>query len=302
MSATATPAISIVLPVWNGERHVAEAVSSVLAQDFTDWELIVVDDGSIDATSAILRGFKDHRVRVLTMPHRGLVPALREGVAHARAGWIARQDADDLSRPARLAAQWAGVRDRPEVVLCHTGCEFIGSGANYIQRAHLPQTMALLAVKLCFSCPIVHSSVLFRKSAYDECGGYCEAERHAEDYALWSRMVATGTVLGLGRRLLAHRLHAESMSVRQAALRVPYSEIVSLRNCRDFLGLDEAGARRAFAVLRQPPGEREWSEWRWFLSFCLPRLRWRSAELCSWLLAQTLRQMFRQRSRKTDVA
>ena len=95
------PRISILMPVWNGEKFLAAAVDSLLAQTFTDFELLVVDDGSTDATPEILRAYSDPRLRVVRLDHAGIVVALNHGLAQARAEWIARQDADDLSEPRR---------------------------------------------------------------------------------------------------------------------------------------------------------------------------------------------------------
>ena len=101
-----TPRISIIMPVWNGEKFIAAAVDSLLAQTFTDFELLVIDDGSTDHTPEILRGYTDPRVRIFRLDHAGIVVALNHGLAQARADWIARLDADDLSLPRRLELQW----------------------------------------------------------------------------------------------------------------------------------------------------------------------------------------------------
>src|SRR5580698_3447780 len=103
------PRISIVMPVWNGETYLAATLESVLTQTFTDFELIVVDDGSTDATLGILKSCPDPRLRVFQLEHGGIVKALNHGLAQARSEWIARQDADDISLPRRLERQWNAV-------------------------------------------------------------------------------------------------------------------------------------------------------------------------------------------------
>ncbi len=95
------------MPVWNGERFLAEAVESILAQTFTDFELLAVDGGSTDRTLEILASYHDPRIRILHAPP-GIVPALNFGIAQARGNWIARHDADDISLPHRLALQGDG--------------------------------------------------------------------------------------------------------------------------------------------------------------------------------------------------
>src|SRR2546423_3296462 len=157
------PPISVVLPVWNGEAYIADAIKSILNQSFCDFELTVVDDGSTDRTREIVDSFKDSRIHLHTLEHAGIVNALNYGVSQTHAEWIARQDADDLSMPTRLEEQWAAVRGKADAVLSYTDVEVIGEGSEFVGRAHFPRTKAFLALRLCFQCPIAHSTVLFRK-------------------------------------------------------------------------------------------------------------------------------------------
>src|SRR3979490_879766 len=109
------------MPVRNGAAHLQSAVDSILAQTFTDFEFLIIDDGSTDATAEILRSLRDPRVRVVTHPqNRGLVPTLNEGLQLARGEFVARQDHDDLSYPDRLAKQVAHLRAHPDCVLLGT--------------------------------------------------------------------------------------------------------------------------------------------------------------------------------------
>ncbi|HEY5345943.1 MAG TPA: glycosyltransferase family 2 protein, partial [Verrucomicrobiae bacterium] len=124
------PRISIIMPVWNGEKFLAAAVDSLLAQTFSDFELLVIDDGSTDRTPEILRAYADPRLRVLRLDHGGIVVALNHGLSQAGADWIARLDADDISLPRRLELQWQAVNRRPRTVLCHTAVTFFGEGGG----------------------------------------------------------------------------------------------------------------------------------------------------------------------------
>src|SRR4051812_12524034 len=114
--------ISVVMPVWNGESFLAEAIESILAQTCRDFEFLIIDDGSTDGTPAILREFeaRDPRVRVLWQQHEGLVAALNAGLAAARAPLIARMDADDVSTPERFELQLAYLQAHPECVVLGT--------------------------------------------------------------------------------------------------------------------------------------------------------------------------------------
>src|SRR4051812_43727318 len=119
------PKISIVMPVWNGEKYLRETMDSVLKQTFGDFEFIVIDDGSQDATMTILESYNDKRIRVLRQQHGGIVKALNAGVAHAQAAWIARQDADDVSLPTRLEKLFAVTRQKNDAVLVYSDVELI---------------------------------------------------------------------------------------------------------------------------------------------------------------------------------
>jgi len=286
------PQISVVMPVWNGERYLKEAVESVLAQTFTNFELIVVDDGSTDRTPEILAGCDDPRLRVFQLPHSGIVRARNWGVAQARAPWIAVQDADDISLPHRLETQWRAVNRKPNTVLCYTDVEYIGGKSNGAGRAKFPRTQAFLALKLCFQCAIVHSTTLFKKEAFLAAGGYADEDWEAvEDYGLWGRLIRCGGVAGIPEKLVKLRLHETSSSIRLSNEQKAAAQRIATAHCQRLMRLSSDGAQRAQVILSIRPHERPWFEWWWFLARCVPRLPWRSAEAYAWLALQTFKQL-----------
>jgi glycosyltransferase involved in cell wall biosynthesis len=290
------PKISIVMPVWNGERYLQEAVDSILRQTFTDFELLAIDDGSTDATAAMLRAYadKDSRVRVHRLNHAGIVVALNHGLASAQGGWIARQDADDISLPHRLQTQWRAVQGKPGTVLCHSDVEFIGENAGKTGRARLPRSRSLVALRLCYQCPIVHTTVLFHKASALEAGGYLPDERHAEDFSLWGRLLERGDFIGLPERLMKFRLHSLSVSQQNLAVQRALARQIGMAHCRRFMQLGDADAGRANSLLLALPRDRRIRDWSWFLSHCAPRLRWKSGETLVWLAWQTLKVLLRR--------
>jgi glycosyltransferase involved in cell wall biosynthesis len=282
------------MPVWNGEKFLAEAVNSVLAQTFADFELLVIDDGSTDRTPDILRACRDSRLRVLRLDHAGIVVALNHGLAEARAEWIARLDADDLCEPQRLERQWQAVSSHLGVVLCHTSVTLFGDGSAAAGSARLPRSRSFTALRLCSHCPIVHSTVLFKKTVALAAGGYLPEERHAEDFSLWGRIIEQGEFLGLPEKLVRFRLHGQSVSRQNLDAQQALARQIGIRHCRKFMRLDEPSAARANATLLAAAHECSVRDWWWFLTRCAPRLRWHSAETFGWLLWQTVKLVLRR--------
>lgn len=285
------PKISVILPVWNGEKYLRAAVESILAQTFAEFELLAIDDGSTDGTLDVLESYSDSRIRIFRLNHGGIVTALNAGVAAARAEWIARQDADDVSYAKRFAVQMEAVAAKPESVLCYSDVSLLGQDAAGIKPARFPRTKAMLAVRLCWQNPIVHSAVLFRKDAFLRAGGYIADERHAEDFALWGRMLELGDFVGVAAPLLQFRVHAQSVSKGNRKAQDALTAEIALQHCQRFMRLTDHEARRAFAVLSLPARARTLNDWCWFLQYCVPRLPWHSNEARSWLAWQTVKQV-----------
>jgi len=288
------PLISVLMPVWNGEAFLEAAVNSVLEQTFQDFELLVINDGSTDRTAEILGRYTDPRIRVISLDHAGIVVALNHGVAQAQARWIARLDADDMCVQDRLESQWRAVNDHPGAVLCHSGVENFGEEAPTTQPARLPKSRSFTAMRLCYMCPVTHSSVLFNRQVQMEAGGYLPEERHAEDYSLWGRMLERGEFVALPQKLIRFRYHGQSVSRKNLSTQVALTKEIGARHCERFMRLDEANARRANAVLCTPTRERRWRDWGWFLTRCVPRLRWKSLETFRWLLWQSTKVLLRR--------
>jgi glycosyltransferase involved in cell wall biosynthesis len=285
------PKLSVVLPVWNGEKYIAEAVESVLRQTFAHFELLVIDDGSTDATAAILASYDDPRIKIHRLAHGGIVQALNFGVAQSQAEWIARQDADDRSLPERFAMQWQALQEHKNAVLTFTDAALIGEWKSRLGRARFPRTKAFIALRLCYQSPIIHSTVVFRKDAFRQAGGYRPEERHAEDYALWGRMLELGEFVPVPQPLLEFRVHPASVSKHNLETQHSLTTQIASENTRRFMGLEERDARRAFETLVVPPEKRPLREWFWFATHCLPKLRWKSAEVYGWAAWQTVRNV-----------
>jgi glycosyltransferase involved in cell wall biosynthesis len=205
------PAVTVLMPVFNAEKHLRQSLESVLRQRFCDFELLAIDDGSSDSSAGILAGFGDPRIRILRNEKNiGLVATLNRGLEEARGDWIARQDADDVSAPGRLAAQMAFVRGNPAVPLVGSDALLIDAGGRSCGRWRTGGHADLVAWDLCFRAPFAHSSALFRRSIIQRVGGYRDL-RACEDLDLWGRIAADFPVVTLRQPLVKYRLHGESI-------------------------------------------------------------------------------------------
>ena len=150
------PRVSVVLPVFNAEPYVGEAVESILAQSLADFELIAIDDGSTDGSPGILTGFaaRDSRVRVITRENRGLAATLNEGIGLATAAYCAIMNADDISLPERLAKQAAFLDAHPHVAAVGSQTRFFAAGASAAPATSLPESPAAARRFLATASPL----------------------------------------------------------------------------------------------------------------------------------------------------
>ena len=196
------PRISIVMPFRNSAATLPEALASVRAQTFADWELLAVDDRSTDDSAAVVRAFaaEDERVKLLrNESFRGVVGASETAGAAARADWLARMDSDDVSHPERLERQWKLTEERPELDVIGCGVEImtpLGDGmARHVDWVNSLREPREIANARFIENPLVHPSALMRKSAVAKAGGYREVP-WAEDHDLWLRLLEGGSVFG----------------------------------------------------------------------------------------------------------
>ena len=209
------PAISVILPVYNAEAYVREAVQSILAQTFTDFECIIINDGSTDGSGAILRelAMRDARIVLVERPNGGLVSALNKGLEIARADLIARMDADDVSMPERFALQHARMIQEPELAVLGSFVRSMDKVGNITELEQYPLTLQETARHVERSCPVAHPTVMMRREAVLKAGGYRKAFSHAEDYDLWLRMSELGYAFAsLPQSLYNRRWHGANVS------------------------------------------------------------------------------------------
>ena len=208
-----TPPVSVLMPVYNGERYLREAVDSVLCQSFSDLEFIVVNDGSTDATSSILSQNHDPRFKVFNIPHLGLIAALNECVSHSSGRYLARMDADDISYPCRIArqAEYLDTHSETDIVTCRSDLldpfgQVVGRGNGGVGRD--------MILELAASNDIVHGSVMARRGSMPKMPVYV---KRPEDYVLWVELARGGKQFEcIPETLYGFRSHPDRYSLTQA--------------------------------------------------------------------------------------
>ena len=180
-----TPRISVLMTVYNAAGYVVESIDSIIAQSFKNWELIVVDDGSTDASLSILADYTDPRVRLFSLPQNiGRTPALRYAFDITVGEYIAVLDSDDISHPERLARQVAFLDKHSDVALVGSWVQYINEQGIILAEFSPPTNQDELHDCLGWIDPIVHSSAMFRRSSAMAVGGYPEHLVYAQDFGL----------------------------------------------------------------------------------------------------------------------
>lgn len=213
------PRLSVIMSVYNGERYLQAALDSILQQTFEDFDFLIVNDASSDGTAAILKAAaqRDPRVRVFNnASNLGLTASLNQLLMIAEGEYIARMDADDLSLPQRFAKQVAYLDAHPACVLVGADMAIINAEGEQIDTMRRAEKDAVVAWRMLFYNHLAgHSQVMFRTDAALAVGGYDEARRYSQDYDLWLRLQALGTLSIMPEILLHYRRHEASITARR---------------------------------------------------------------------------------------
>ncbi|MCX6894308.1 MAG: glycosyltransferase [Verrucomicrobia bacterium] len=229
------PAATVIVAVRDGSAFLPAALRSIREQSFADWECLVVDDASTDATPAVLAEFAklDARFRILRREKcGGPFVAANEAARQARGEFLFRLDADDVAVPHRLAAQIKFLREHPGVDAAFGCVEVIDARDQPVTLAiTTPLTSEVLRWSLCLHCFLNHSTVAFRRAAFLAHGGYAETDRFAQDYRLWCDWSRAGRLAVMSDVLVRYRIHPAQIS----AARVAEQQACTRRALRDHL-------------------------------------------------------------------
>lgn len=210
------PKVSVIMPAYNAEKYISEAIDSILQQTFTDFELIIINDCSCDATEEIVLSYQDPRmIYFKNEKNMGVAGTLNKGLALAHGEYIARMDSDDIAMPDRLACQVEYLDNNPRLVAC--GSNAILFGAVEKERAtDVPLDSKGVCLRMALSNPFVHPTMMLRKGAVQEIG-YDETFEGREDYRLWMVLSQKGPMGNLPQPLLRYRIHKGQVTQRMDA-------------------------------------------------------------------------------------
>lgn len=205
--------VTVLMPVYNGCDYVAAAIRSVINQDFEDWHLLVINDGSTDSTKEVLEQFKDHpKITIQTNPKNlKLIATLNSGISQITSPYIARLDADDIMRPQRLSEQIKFMEENREVVLCGTGFYSFSEMDGFGKETFYPSSQEEIVFRHLVNISFCHPSVIIRNKAIDGLM-FNTSYPHAEDYELFERISSLYPVANLNTIGTSYRIHESSVS------------------------------------------------------------------------------------------
>lgn len=252
MDKNVKPAISVLMPVYNGEKYLKQAIDSILSQTFTNFELITINDGSKDSSLDILKSYNDPRLIIINNEiNKGLIESLNIGLAQCKGVYTARFDHDDVALPHRLEIQYNFMQKHPEIDLVGGWTECIDSNNKSLKINRNPSNPIVIRYEFLFNNVMFHSSIFFRTEKIKKKGGYSEEFVHSEDYEMYSRPGKELICSNIPEVLFKLRLHSDSITgsvnsqptVHMNALNVTY------RNINQYISLSREDFDRIKIVL-----------------------------------------------------
>lgn len=222
--------VSVILPVYNSERYLAAAVHSMLAQDYPDFEVIIVDDASTDSSPSVYSEIRDARIKVIRLPVRvGVTKALNIGVAAASGVYLARMDADDISERSRLSRQVDALTRSPRLGAVGCWAHILDAKGTVIAEHCPPTSHDAIKFAFLFYAPILHPSAMMTSVAFRSVGGYNESFLYAQDRDLFLRIASKWELAIIPEFLFSSRRTPESISLTKEVLQKQFS-VLALRN------------------------------------------------------------------------
>jgi len=207
------PTVSVIIPVYEGEKTIKDTIQSVLNQTFSDFELIVINDGSEDSTLKIVSNVQDPRVKVFSYPNAGLSASRNRGIALASGEYITFIDADDLWTPDKLEAQLKALQENSQAAVAYSWTDWIDESNQFIGRGSYITENGDVFAKLLLSDFVANgSNALIRRQALTKVGGFDESLTSAEDWDMWLRLAAHYEFVAVPSPQILYRISPSSMS------------------------------------------------------------------------------------------
>jgi glycosyltransferase involved in cell wall biosynthesis len=231
-STTSTPKITVLMPVYNGDRYLTEAIESILKQTFSNFEFLIINDGSKDRSIEIIRSFTDPRIRLIENEKNiGLIKTLNKGIDLSRGEYIVRMDQDDVSLPNRLTKQVFFMDTHQRVGVCGTWYKTIGGGKSIVARYATDQDVIYCA--LLFNSTLAHPTVIMRRKYFQDNNLYYDPSYiHAEDYELWTKASKYFEISCISEVLLLYRVHPGQTTMRLNEEQIQTSGMTRLKQIK----------------------------------------------------------------------
>lgn len=242
------PLVSVVMPVYNGALYIQQSMVSILKQTYTNFEFIIVDDGSTDHTLSIIKANNDTRIHLVQLHfNNGIVNALNTGIKLAKGKYIARMDADDIALPERLANQVDFLEKHEEVGLLGTQYKAIGARSRKFPLIHNDLVWYMFN-----ACPFIHASVMIRKSVLDKHNlSYDKQFEYAEDLALWVKLSNVTQIANLPEVALKYRVH-QATHFQTKNISIQHNHTIKLQLIEQYLkGLNSQQQNELAGILNQ---------------------------------------------------
>jgi glycosyltransferase involved in cell wall biosynthesis len=218
------------MPVYNGQRYVKQAIQSLLAQTFSDFEIIVVDDGSTDQTAPIVKELatQDNRIRYFYQPNAGVVSARNFAIERSRSDFVALLDSDDIAHPNRLERQLRFMTENPEIIACGSFARQITTSGWPIATWEMPKSHSDIVDYLMHQgSSIINPSAIIRRKAFERAGMYDMSFSHGgEDYDMWCRFAGIGQLANIEEALIDYRVDPRSLTSTYEDRRLPSSMMI----------------------------------------------------------------------------
>lgn len=241
MTYSSNTAISVIMPVLNGERYLKESIRSILDQTFPDFEFIIIDDGSTGNTEEIIKSFPDSRiVYIKNDSNLGLSRSFNIGIRAARGRYIARMDADDISLSSRFERQIQFLEEKPDISIVGTIAIMIDENERKNKKINRPYSHIEIKWRSLFSTPLIHPTIMARVQVFKD-NPYDESFHNSEDYELWSRLLFTTGIrfANIQDPLLFYRVYKDSFTQKLNPEKRLVSAINSINNIERYTALSQ---------------------------------------------------------------